>query len=101
MTDILIPERPGWCLEEEEGNAPTDNETNGRIQNRGKRKQHGFQNEVWSLRSCKRTILIIMSYFMMLQNAKFVDGVHGVSVVGPPKREQIQQQVQFILKWDQ
>lgn len=38
---------------------------------------------------------------MMLQNAKFVEGVHGVSVVGPPKREQIQQQVQFILKWDQ
>lgn len=38
---------------------------------------------------------------VMLQNAKFVDGVHGVTVVGPPKREQIQQQVQFILKWDQ
>lgn len=36
-----------------------------------------------------------------MQNAKFVEGVHGVSVVGPPKREQIQQQVQFILKWDQ
>lgn len=30
-----------------------------------------------------------------------MDGVHGVTVVGPPKREQIQQQVQFILKWDQ
>ena len=38
---------------------------------------------------------------VMFQNAKFVEGVSGVSVVGPPKREEIQQQVQYILKWDQ
>ncbi len=36
-----------------------------------------------------------------IQNAKFVEGIDGVVVVGPPRREQIQQQVQFILKWDQ
>lgn len=46
-------------------------------------------------------IIMATCMFMMLQNAKFVEGVDGVSVVGPPKREQIQQQVQFILKWDQ
>lgn len=36
----------------------------------------------------------------VLQNAKFVEGVSGVEVVRPPKREQIQQQVQYILKWE-
>ena len=34
------------------------------------------------------------------QNAKFMEGVSGVSVVRSPKREEIQQQCQYILKWD-
>ena len=38
---------------------------------------------------------------MVLQNAKFMDGVSGVEVVVSPKREEIQQQVQYILKWEQ
>lgn len=49
MTDIPIPERPGWCQEEEEEAA--ENKANGRIQNKGKRKHHDFQNEVRSLDS--------------------------------------------------
>lgn len=47
MTDIPIPERPGWCQEEDEGGyTSAENKANGRIQNKAKRKHHDFQNEV-------------------------------------------------------
>ena len=44
MSDILIPERPDWCFEEE-GDAPNNAESN-RTQNSTKRKYQGFQNQV-------------------------------------------------------
>ncbi len=37
---------------------------------------------------------------VVLQHARFMEGVNGVVFVGPPTREDIQQQCQFALKWD-
>ena len=45
MGDIEIPERPGWCLEEEDGDTPT-HESNARVKNKGRKRHQEFQNEV-------------------------------------------------------
>ena len=45
MSDIPIPERPGWCLEEE-GDTPTENEVHGKVKGKGRKRYVEFQNEV-------------------------------------------------------
>ena len=45
MSDIPIPERPDWCLEEE-GDTPTENEVHGKVKGKGRKRYMDFQNEV-------------------------------------------------------
>ena len=45
MSDIHIPERPGWCLEDEE-DVTVDDEVSGKIKSKGRKRFPDFQNEV-------------------------------------------------------
>ena len=44
MGDIVIPDRPDWCLEEDEG--AHDDGVSRRLKSGGRRKLPEFQNEV-------------------------------------------------------
>ena len=45
MSDIPIPERPDWCLEEE-GDTLADDEAQGKVKGKGRKRYAEFQNEV-------------------------------------------------------
>ncbi len=92
MADISVPVRPEWCVEEDRADLESCSEEN-RQSDHGRKKGKEFQNEVsWILCSDSR--------LMTCQHARFVSGVDGPVYVGPPLREEIQQQTQYILSFE-
>ena len=105
MDSVVVPARPDWCQEGDDPIAGEDNEGKEFSKGKGpvgkKTRKKGIQYEVPVVPyCCVYTASCPQLFFLSFQNAKFVEGVSGVTVVGSPKREEIQQQCQYILKWE-